>query len=349
MTLLDVTDLSVSFRTDDGIVKAVRDVSFTLEPGKTLGIVGESGSGKSVSAQTIMGLTRGAQIGGTVEFEGHDLLTMSARGMRNIRGAAIGMIFQDPLSSLHPLYKVGWQIVEMIRAHESVTKTAARRRAVELLGLVGIPQPDRRVDDYPHQFSGGMRQRAMIAMALALNPRLLIADEPTTALDVTVQAQIITLIQRLQEEFNTALIMITHDLGVIAEIADQVLVMYAGRAVEKADRNTLFKAPHHPYTKGLIRSIPTYAAERGRLIPISGQPPSLINLPDGCSFNPRCPEVMRKCLTDPPSLFAVEGVAHESACWLPASEVGVESGRGLNRDEHAGLPSGEAPRLDRSA
>jgi oligopeptide/dipeptide ABC transporter ATP-binding protein len=271
-----------------------------------------------------MGLTRGAQISGTALFEGRDLLTMNDHELRKIRGAEIGMIFQDPLSSLHPQYKVGWQIVEMIQAHEDCSDKEAAKRAVDLLRLVGIPQPDRRVDDYPHQFSGGMRQRAMIAMSLALNPKLLIADEPTTALDVTVQAQIIDLIERLQAEFNTAVIMITHDLGVVADIADDVMVMYAGKPVEFADRRTLYYRPHHPYTKGLIESIPSAEGERGRLKPIQGQPPSLIRLPSGCSFHPRCPYVMDQCVTDIPPLRQVAGSAdHRSACWLPVDEVGL--------------------------
>ncbi|MCU1591189.1 MAG: Peptide/nickel transport system ATP-binding protein, partial [Frankiales bacterium] len=324
MTLLDVTDLRVSFPTEDGVVRAVQGISFSLDAGQTLGIVGESGSGKSVSTQTIMGLTRGAEISGTAVFEGRDLLTMSDNELRKIRGAEIGMIFQDPLSSLHPQYKVGWQIVEMIQAHEDISTKAAAKRAVDLLRLVGIPQPDRRVDDYPHQFSGGMRQRAMIAMSLALNPKLLIADEPTTALDVTVQAQIIDLIERLQAEFNTAVIMITHDLGVVADIADDVMVMYAGKPVEFADRRTLYYRPHHPYTKGLIESIPSAEGERGRLKPIQGQPPSLIRLPSGCSFHPRCPYVMDQCVTEVPPLRQVAGSAdHRSACWLPVDEVGL--------------------------
>ena len=324
MSLLDVTDLRVTFPTEDGLVRAVQGVSFSLNAGQTLGIVGESGSGKSVSTQTIMGLTRGAQISGTAMFEGRDLLTMSDNDLRKVRGAEIGMIFQDPLSSLHPQYKVGWQIVEMIQAHEEVSTKVAAKRAVDLLRLVGIPQPDRRVDDYPHQFSGGMRQRAMIAMSLALNPKLLIADEPTTALDVTVQAQIIDLIERLQAEFNTAVIMITHDLGVVADIADDVMVMYAGKPVEFADRRTMYYRPHHPYTKGLIESIPSAEGERGRLKPIQGQPPSLIRLPSGCSFHPRCPYVMDQCVTDIPPLRQVAGSAdHRSACWLPVDEVGI--------------------------
>jgi oligopeptide/dipeptide ABC transporter ATP-binding protein len=324
MALLEVTDLRVSFPTEDGIVRAVQGISFSLEAGQTLGIVGESGSGKSVSTQTIMGLTRGAEISGTALFEGQDLLTMNDHQLRKIRGAEIGMIFQDPLSSLHPQYKVGWQIVEMIQAHEDISDKDAKKRAVDLLRLVGIPQPDRRVDDYPHQFSGGMRQRAMIAMSLALNPKLLIADEPTTALDVTVQAQIIDLIERLQAEFNTAVIMITHDLGVVADIADDVMVMYAGKPVEFADRRTMYYRPHHPYTKGLIESIPSAEGERGRLKPIQGQPPSLIRLPSGCSFHPRCPYVMDQCVTDVPPLRQVAGSAdHRSACWLPVDEVGL--------------------------
>ncbi len=266
MALLDVKDLHVSFRTDDGIVRAVRGVSFQVEPGQTLGIVGESGSGKSVSTQTIMGLTRGAEVEGQALFEGRDLLTMGKAEMTGVRGAKVGMIFQDPLSSLHPFYKVGWQIVEMIRLHDKeISKSAAKKRAVELLTLVGIPQPDRRVDDYPHQFSGGMRQRAMIAMAMALSPALLIADEPTTALDVTVQAQVLQMINRLQQEFGTAVILITHDLGVIAEVADDVVVMYGGMIMEKADRVTTFKNFHHPYTEGLLLSLPAYGGDRERL------------------------------------------------------------------------------------
>ncbi|HVE74825.1 MAG TPA: ABC transporter ATP-binding protein [Mycobacteriales bacterium] len=324
MSLLEVTDLRVTFPTEDGLVKAVQGISFTVDPGQTLGIVGESGSGKSVATQTIMGLTRGAEISGQALFEGRNLITMAENDLRKIRGAEIGMIFQDPLSSLHPQYKVGWQIVEAIQAHEETSDREARKRAIELLGLVGIPQPDRRVDDYPHQFSGGMRQRAMIAMALSLNPKLLIADEPTTALDVTVQAQIIDLIERLQAEFNTAVIMITHDLGVVADIADDVMVMYAGRPVEFADRRTLYYRPHMPYTKGLIESIPSAEGERGRLKPIQGQPPSLITLPSGCPFHPRCPFVMDQCLTEVPPLRDVAGSAsHRSACWLPVDEVGL--------------------------
>ena len=341
MALLEVRDLHVSFPTEDGLVKAVQGVSFSIEPGKTLGIVGESGSGKSVSTQTILGLTRGARISGEALFEGRDLLTMKPDELRAVRGAKIAMIFQDPLSSLHPQYKVGWQIIEMIRAHENVSKEQAKTRAVELLKLVGIPQPDRRVDDYPHQFSGGMRQRAMIAMALALNPAVLIADEPTTALDVTVQAQILDLIEKVQAEFGTAVIMITHDLGVVAELADEVLVMYAGKPVEISDRRTIYYRPHHPYTKGLLESIPSSAAtvEGERLKPIKGTPPSLITLPPGCSFHPRCPYVMDVCIEEVPPLYPVGGeVLHRSACHLPADEVGlgaeVEAARVATAEAH---------------
>jgi peptide/nickel transport system ATP-binding protein len=293
-------------------------VSFSVERGKTLGIVGESGSGKSVSTQTIMGLTRGAEISGEAMFDGRDLLKMSRDELQRIRGREIAMVFQDPLSSLHPYYRVGWQIVELIRNHErAVTKSAARQRAIDLLQLVGIPQPDVRVDDFPHQFSGGMRQRAMIAMAMALNPAVLIADEPTTALDVTVQAQVLRVIERLQEEFDTAVIIITHDLGVIAETADDVVVMYAGAIMESADRDSIFYDHHHPYTEGLLRSLPAYGGERERLNPITGQPPSLINLPSGCKFHPRCPYVMDRCLVEEPALEAYDRrFWHRSACWL---------------------------------
>jgi peptide/nickel transport system ATP-binding protein len=319
LALLEVDGLHVSFRTPDGIVKAVRGVSFQVDAGQTLGIVGESGSGKSVSTQTIMGLTRGARVEGRALFEGRDLLTMGKEDLQKIRGAKVGMIFQDPLSSLHPYYRVGWQIVELIRQHDKqVSKEQARKRAVELLRLVGIPMAERRVDDFPHQFSGGMRQRAMIAMAMALNPALLIADEPTTALDVTVQAQVLRVIRTLQEEFGTAVILITHDLGVIADVADDVVVMYAGAIMEQADRRTIFYGNHHPYTEGLLQSLPAYGGERERLRSIKGQPPSLITLPPGCPFHPRCPYVMDRCRTEVPALAqAGNEPGHLSACWLP--------------------------------
>jgi peptide/nickel transport system ATP-binding protein len=325
MPLLEVKDLSVSFPTADGVVQAVRGISFDVDRGRTLGIVGESGSGKSVATQTIVGLTEGARVSGHVYFEGRDLLGISSEQMRHVRGAEIALIFQDPLSSLHPLYRVGWQIVEAIRAHTPVGKKEARLQAIELLRKVGIPEPESRVDAYPHQFSGGMRQRALIAMALALNPKLLIADEPTTALDVTVQAQIVELMKQLQAEFGTAIIAITHDLGVIADIADEVLVMYAGQAMERGDRRTLYRQPHHPYTKGLIEALPSESGSKERLVPIPGRPPSLIRLPPGCPFHPRCPSVLERCRTEvPPPQRVAGGDRHVSACWLPPDRVGLD-------------------------
>jgi peptide/nickel transport system ATP-binding protein len=338
MPLLEVNDLHVSFSTPDGVLRAVRGISFAVDQGETLGIVGESGSGKSVSTQTIVGLTQGARVSGNARFEGKDLLAMPEEELRRVRGAKIGMIFQDPLSSLHPHYRVGWQIEEMIRAHESVSKKQARQRAVELLGLVGIPSPHQRVSDFPHQFSGGMRQRAMIAMALALNPKLLIADEPTTALDVTVQAQIMALIKRLQEEFGTAVILITHDLGVIADVADRVMVMYAGKPMEYADKRTLYHGPHHAYTEGLIRSLPQQGGRGTMLKSIPGLPPSLLHPPRGCPFHPRCSYAMDRCLGDEPPLRQVSGgLDHRSACWLPPETVGTTADAVVRRQEFAGL------------
>jgi peptide/nickel transport system ATP-binding protein len=321
--LLSVRDLVVHFETEDGVVKAVDGVSYDVHAGKALGIVGESGSGKSVSSLTVMGLTRArnAVISGEVIFEGRDLLTASDDELRSIRGNEIAMIFQDPLSSLHPYYKVGWQLVEAIRVHNPGTsKQAARQRAIELLDTVDIPEPQERVDAYPHEFSGGMRQRAMIAMALANDPKLLIADEPTTALDVTVQAQILTLIHRLQEELDTAVVMISHDLGVIAETAQEVAVMYAGRIVEQASTTTIFNSPEHPYTWGLLGSIPRLDTPReAPLVPIPGRPPSLINLPGGCNFHPRCPYVRDRHKHVDPTLDPVPGdPGHKAACLLPS-------------------------------
>jgi peptide/nickel transport system ATP-binding protein len=321
--LLSVRDLTVHFETEDGIVKAVDGVSYDVYRGRALGIVGESGSGKSVSSLTVMGLTRqrNAHISGEVMFEGRDLLKASDAELRAIRGNDIAMIFQDPLSSLHPYYKVGWQLVEAIRVHNPTTsKQAARQRAIELLDTVDIPEPQARVDAYPHEFSGGMRQRAMIAMALANDPKLLIADEPTTALDVTVQAQILSLIRRLQDELDTAVVMISHDLGVIAETAQEVAVMYAGRIVEHAPTTTIFNAPEHPYTWGLINSIARLDSPRdAELVPIPGRPPSLINLPGGCSFHPRCPYVRERHRKVEPPLEQVPGQAdHKVACLLPS-------------------------------
>ncbi|HVV29736.1 MAG TPA: ABC transporter ATP-binding protein [Mycobacteriales bacterium] len=316
MALLEVEDLTVAFGTEDGVVQAVRQASFQLDAGRTLAIVGESGSGKSVTAQTVMGLTRDATTSGAVRFDGRDLLTLAQPDLRRLRGAQLAMIFQDPLSSLHPLYSVGWQIAEVIRAHTDQGRRQARRRAVELLGEVGIAQPARRAGDYPHQFSGGMRQRVLIAMSLALRPRLLIADEPTTALDVTVQAQILALLARLQREYGLALLMITHDLGVVAQVADDIAVMYAGAVVERADRFRLFASPHHPYTQGLLDSIPGGAP--GRLRAIAGQPPSAIRLPSGCAFHPRCAHAFDRCVTERPGLRRLtEPGEHQSACWLP--------------------------------
>jgi len=322
MALLEIENLKVHFETDDGVVKAVDGISYTVDRGQTLGIVGESGSGKSVSSLTVMGLSRSrnARISGSIKFDGKELLTASDDELRTIRGNDVAMIFQDPLSSLHPFYKVGAQIVEGIRTHRDVSKQQAYDRAVEMLNLVGIPEPRKRAESYPHEFSGGMRQRAMIAMALANDPKLLIADEPTTALDVTVQAQILELIERLQSEFDTAVVVITHDLGVVAEMADEIAVMYAGRIVEHADTDTVFAGPEHPYTWGLLSSIPRLDSPRDEeLVPIAGRPPSLINLPGGCSFHPRCPYVKPDHMTIEPSLEAVQdNPRHRVACLLEA-------------------------------
>ena len=288
---LEVDNLAVSFPTEDGVVKAVAGSSFSVHQGRTLAIVGESGSGKSVTAQAIMGLLNRniADISGRIVLEGTDLLALSDDDVRRMRGSSMAMIFQDPLSSLHPFYRIGDQLSEAVRVHNRVSKAEARARAVDALHRVGIPSPDKRVDDYPHQLSGGMRQRVMIAMALINSPSLLIADEPTTALDVTVQAQIIELMSELQRETGTTLIIITHDLGVVADVADDVCVMYGGRVVEYAPVDEVYYRPRHPYTHGLLASVPRLATDRvDRLDPIPGNPPSLINLPSGCVFHPRC-------------------------------------------------------------
>ena len=333
--LLSVEDLRVSFRTDDGVVHAVDGISYTVQAGRTLGIVGESGSGKTVSSLTALGLTRSrnASIQGRIMFGGQDMVAMDDDGLRRIRGNDIAMIFQDPLSALHPFYKVGSQLVEAMRAHQSVSKSAARARAVELLELVGIPDPRNRVDQYPHEFSGGMRQRAMIAMALSNEPKLLIADEPTTALDVTVQAQILALLEDLQQRLGMAIIIITHDLGVVAEIADEIAVMYAGRIVERGTTEEIFHVPQHPYTWGLLTSIPRLDDPRGEeLVPISGRPPSLINRPSGCYFHPRCPYAQEAHRRVDPRLEPVNGGGHAAACLL-RTEVrsriwqGLQAGR----------------------
>jgi len=324
-SFLDVRDLRIHFKTDDGVVRAVDGLTFRLERGQTLGIVGESGSGKSVTSLGILGLHRRgtAQITGEVWLDGEELIGASPERVRLLRGAKMSMIFQDPLTAMHPYYTVGAQIIEAYRVHHKVSKGDARKRAIEMLDRVGIPQPQKRVDDYPHQFSGGMRQRAMIAMSLVNNPQLLIADEPTTALDVTVQAQILDLIRDLQAEFNSAVIIITHDLGVVAEVADDILVMYGGKCVEQATAETIFRRPEHPYAWGLLSSMPRVDREvRDRLVPIKGNPPSLINLPSGCSFHPRCPYVERNgipCKTVEPTL--AEGTPqHGAACHIPHPE-----------------------------
>jgi oligopeptide/dipeptide ABC transporter ATP-binding protein len=315
--LLEVKDLRVSFPTEDGLVKAVDGLTFSIKRGETLGVVGESGSGKSVSFLTVMGLIdrKSAVVEGEVMFQGQDLLRVEKDELQAIRGAKIAMIFQDPMTSLHPFYTVGDQIAEAIMAHEDVSKKEAGDRAVEMLRRVNIPRPDERARQYPHEFSGGMRQRAMIAMALSLNPDLLIADEPTTALDVTVQAQILDLIDRLQTEFNTAVALITHDLGVVAEHCDNIQVMYAGKIVEEGTGDDIYYRPMMPYTWGLLRSIPRLGHETDRLTPISGAPPSLIFLPEGCSFSPRCPYVFDECHLVDPDLTPVDG-HHAARCLL---------------------------------
>ena len=321
--LLEVKDLSVHFPTDDGLVKAVDGISFSLAPGETLGVVGESGSGKSVSFLTVMGLISRKQaiIEGEVIFQGQDLLKLPPDEMRTVRGQKISMIFQDPMTSLHPYYKVGSQIGEAIRTHQRVSKQEAHQQAVEMLRRVGIPRPDERASQFPHEFSGGMRQRAMIAMALSLNPDLLVADEPTTALDVTVQAQILDLIDRLKDEFNAAVVIVTHDLGVVAEHCDHIQVMYAGKIVESGDRRDIYYNAHHPYTWGLLSSIPRLDEKHvgERLNPIKGLPPSLIFVPPGCAFHPRCPHRFEPCDKEVPPLLPSDG-HHASACHLPLAD-----------------------------
>lgn len=322
--ILEVDDLRVQFRTESGLVHAVNGVSYTVSEGETLAILGESGSGKSVSAQAIMGILDSppAEItSGRIVFEGRDLLTLPEEEQRKVRGPGISMIFQDALSSLNPVYSVGFQIGEMFRAHRGASRKEAKQHAAELMDRVRIPAAKQRVDDYPHQFSGGMRQRVMIAMALALDPRILIADEPTTALDVTVQAQVMDLLKDLQRDTGMGLVLITHDLGVVNEVADDVAVMYAGRIVERGTVDEVFGDPAHPYTDGLMRSIPQVEAKGGRLQPIGGQPPNLAAIPSGCPFHPRCPRRRtgaqaapgRDCVADvPPLRLVVPG--REAAC-----------------------------------
>ncbi|GAB3663991.1 ABC transporter ATP-binding protein [Actinocorallia lasiicapitis] len=321
-SFLEVRDLKIHFPTDDGLVKSVDGLSFKLERGRTLGIVGESGSGKSVTSLGILGLhnRRNARVSGEIWLDGNELVGASPDQVRRLRGKNMAMIFQDPLSSMHPFYTVGAQIIEAYRIHNAVSKSVARKHAIDMLGRVGIPTPEKRVDDYPHQFSGGMRQRAMIAMALSCDPELLIADEPTTALDVTVQAQILDLLRDLQQEFNSAIIMITHDLGVVAELADDVLVMYGGNSVEYGTVDEVFHQPLHPYTWGLLGSMPRMDRDRTeRLLPIKGSPPSLINLPSGCAFHPRCAYASLnggKSETEVPLVRELTP-GHKAACHLP--------------------------------
>ena len=340
--LLAVDGLRVGFATEDGRVQAVDGVDFQLEPGEVLAIVGESGSGKSVTAQTLIGLTRSHNtvIEGSVRLNGEELTSLSESQLQEIRGRKIAMIFQDPMTSMNPVYTVGKQIVEAIRAHDrSMNKKAGRQRAIELLDSVGIPDPQRRVDDYPHEFSGGMRQRAMIAMGLALEPDVLIADEPTTALDVTIQAQILDLIQDLNRSRGLATILITHDLGVVAEVADRVLVMYGGKVVERGTLDDIFYDPQHPYTWGLLGSLTRLDQPRPHRLPqISGSPPSLLNLPNGCAFRPRCPHEFGKC-SQVPGLEArlTDAPNHRDRCWLTPEQkremrdvegrIGLEAGK----------------------
>ncbi len=318
MALLEVTDLRTTFRTDDGVVKAVSGVSLSVEPGGTLGVVGESGSGKSVTFLSVMGLLdkRNSDVSGSVVFDGEDMLAMKPTQLREVRGARIGMIFQDPMTSLNPVKRIGWQLEEAVLLHQDVTRKEARRLAIEMLGQVEIPRAEQRVDDYPHQFSGGMRQRVMIAMALINNPELVIADEPTTALDVTTQAQILRLMKRLQAEYQMAIVMITHDLGVVAELADDVIVMYGGRVVEEAKVSDLFAKPEMPYTWGLLGSLPRLSLVSARLEQIPGQPPSLLNPPRGCAFNPRCEFVMDICRQELPELRPSTEPDHRFRCHL---------------------------------
>ncbi|MFC7219998.1 ABC transporter ATP-binding protein [Streptomyces polyrhachis] len=336
--LLDVRDLQVEFRTREGIAKAVNGVTYSVDAGETLAVLGESGSGKSVTAQAIMGILDtppAAVTGGEILFQGRDLLTMGAEERRKIRGSKIAMIFQDALSSLNPVLSVGYQLGEMFVVHRGMSRKDAKAKAVELMERVKIPAAKERVGDYPHQFSGGMRQRIMIAMALALDPELIIADEPTTALDVTVQAQVMDLLAELQSESRMGLILITHDLGVVADVADRIAVMYAGRIVEKADVHEIYRAPAHPYTRGLLASIPRLDQKGQELYAIKGLPPNLLHLPSGCAFHPRCPQVQEVCLTDRPPLYEVTDDAgrpveprRESAChfWKETLEMSLREG-----------------------
>lgn len=321
--LLQVENLHVRFPTDNGIVRAVDGVSFELPPKTVLGIAGESGSGKSVAAMTLLGLTRGpkTQFEGRALYQGVDLLKLDDNALRQYRGKELSMIFQDPMSSLDPVLRIGDQIMEMIRAHERVSRRTARRRTLDLLGEVGIPYREQRIDSYPHELSGGMRQRVMIAIALACSPNVVIADEPTTALDVTIQAQIIALLASLRDSRGASIILITHDLGVIADVSDEILVMYAGRVVERGTKRQIFYAPQHPYTWGLLACIPRIDRPRPeRLFSIPGSPPSLIRTPAGCTFRPRCPHAFAACTKEPDLQDRHGGEGHLDRCWLPAEE-----------------------------
>ena len=325
--VLEVEDLTVAFPTDDGEVHAVRGVSYRVQPGEVLGIVGESGSGKSVTSMAVMGLLpKTARITGSVRFRGQELLGLPDKQMRGVRGQKIAMIFQDPMTSLNPVYKIGFQLAEAVLAHNDVTKAVARKRAVELLEIVGIPFPEKRIDQYPHEFSGGMRQRIVIAIAMANDPDVIIADEPTTALDVTIQAQVLEALRTAQKATGAAMVLITHDLGVVAGQADRVLVMYAGKPVEVGDVDEIYYRPRMPYTLGLLGSLPRLDRRtQDKLTPIPGAPPSLISLPPGCPFTPRCPMATGVCEESEPPLLAVAGDTHRAACHYSARLIGVSS------------------------
>jgi peptide/nickel transport system ATP-binding protein len=339
--LLEVEDLSVTFRTDDGDVRAVRGLSFSIDEGETLAVVGESGSGKTVAALAIMRLLpRSARVEGTIRFRGTSLLDLDDEGMRRLQGDDLAMVFQDPMTALNPVLTVGAQIVEAIRIHRDVTEAAARDRAAELLDLVGIPEARRRVDSYPHEFSGGMRQRAMIAMAIANEPKLLIADEPTTALDVTVQAQVMEVIRRVQDATGTAVMLVTHDLGLVAGTADRIQVMYGGRLLESGDTDTIFYASRNPYTLGLMASIPSAVGRTARrLDPIPGSPPSLIDLPLGCVFGPRCAYVAEACRIEPDLVVVDDATGHATRCHRAPELPALMAERERER-ERAGTGSG---------
>ncbi len=345
MALLEVEDLRTYFKTREGEVHAVDGVSFSVEEGQSLGIVGESGCGKSVTVLSVMGLvqTPGRVVSGSIRFDGRDLTRLKGRQIEDIRGREIGMIFQDPMTSLNPTLTIGKQITETLRRHMNMSKAQARKRAIELLEEVHIPNAAARLDDYPHRYSGGMRQRVMIAMALSCNPKLLIADEPTTALDVTVQAQVLDLLEQLRQEYGMAMIIITHDMGVVAEAADDIVVMYAGQVVEQASVLELFDHPEHPYTEALLGALPQIEGEgirEGRLTAIPGRPPDLIGPPVACRFAPRCPYAQAKCHTEPPPLVEAETPGHLFRCWFP---VGTEAGReALERNLAHHVPAAEA-------